>query len=267
MVNPLRAYTVKQAKVAIYSSTSQLGGAAASDAARLMREAISRKGRARIIVATGNSQLEMIKALTTQEKLDWQSVEVFHMDEYVGIPSSHRASFARWIKDHVADVVHPGKVHYLCGESTDIEESSKSYCERLSSAPVDVCFLGIGENGHIAFNDPPNANFKDPLEIKLVNLDHKCRAQQVGEGHFPTLDAVPKQAVTLTCPTLMSARNLICSIPERRKAEAVRHALEGPLSEGCPGSLVVTHPSARIYLDPESASELSASSVSRISEP
>jgi len=263
MVNPLRAYPVKQSRVGIYSSTSQMGKAAASDAARLMREAISLQGHVRIIVATGNSQLDLIKALTTGETVDWQSVEVFHMDEYVGMPSSHPASFARWIKNHVSDVVHPGKVHYLSGDSTDIEESSKRYGESLSSAPVDVCFLGIGENGHIAFNDPANANFNDPLKIKRVILDQKCRAQQVGEGHFPNLEAVPREALTLTCPALMSARDLICCVPERRKAEAVRNALEGPLSERCPGSLVVTHPHARIYLDAESASQLSPPSVSR----
>jgi glucosamine-6-phosphate deaminase len=132
----------------------------------------------------------------------------------------------------------------------------------LTSGTIDLCFLGFGENGHIAFNDPHVADFDDPLVVKRVILDQKCRAQQVGEGHFPNLEAVPEEAITLTCPTLMSARNLICCVPEERKAEALRNALEGPLSETCPASLVVTHPRAKIYLDPESAALLSPSPVS-----
>jgi glucosamine-6-phosphate deaminase len=261
MVTPLRAYTVKQSSVRIYSSTSEMGKAAAFDAAQLMREAIARQGHVRVIVATGNSQADLIRVLTTEESLDWKSVEVFHMDEYIGMSSSHPASFAHWLKSYVADVVHPGKVHYLLGDSPNPKEHFQQYGALLTSGVIDLCFLGFGENGHIAFNDPHVANFKDPLIIKQVVLDQKCRAQQVGEGHFPNVEAVPEEAITLTCPTLMSARNLICCVPEKRKAEALRDALEGPLSEACPASLVVTHPRAQIYLDPESASLLSHSSV------
>jgi glucosamine-6-phosphate deaminase len=183
------------------------------------------------------------------------------MDEYIGMSSSHPASFAHWLKSYVADVVHPGKVHYLLGDSPNPKDHFQQYGALLTSGVIDLCFLGFGENGHIAFNDPHVANFKDPLIIKQVVLDQKCRAQQVGEGHFPNVEAVPEEAITLTCPTLMSARNLICCVPEKRKAEALRDALEGPLSEACPASLVVTHPRAQIYLDPESASLLSHSSV------
>ena len=261
MVTPLRAYTVKQSSVRIYSSTSEMGKAAAFDAAQLMREAIARQGHVRVIVATGNSQADLIRVLTTEESLDWKSVEVFHMDEYIGMSSSHPASFAHWLKSYVADVVHPGKVHYLLGDSPNPKEHFQQYGALLTSGVIDLCFLGFGENGHIAFNDPHVANFKDPLIIKQVVLDQKCRAQQVGEGHFPNVEAVPEEAITLTCPTLMSARNLICCVPEKRKAEALRDALEGPLSEACPASLVVTHPRAQIYLDPQSASLLSHSSV------
>jgi glucosamine-6-phosphate deaminase len=261
MVTPLRTYTVKQSSVRIYSSTSEMGKAAAFDAAQLMREAIARQGRVRVIVATGNSQTDLIRALTREESLDWKSVEVFHMDEYIGMPSSHPASFAHWLKAYVADVVHPGKVHYLRGDSPDPKEHFQEYGALLTSGPIDLCFLGFGENGHIAFNDPHVADFKDPLIIKRVVLDQRCRAQQVGEGHFPNVEAVPEEAITLTCPTLMSARNLICCVPEKRKAEALRKALEGPLSETCPASLVVTHPRAKIYLDPESASLLTPSPV------
>jgi glucosamine-6-phosphate deaminase len=239
-----------------------MGKAAASDAAQLMREAISRQGHVRIIVATGNSQVDLITALTTEETLDWRFVEVSHMDEYVGMSSSHPASFARWVKTYVTDVVRPGKVHYLRGDSPNLEEDCQRYGALLTSKTIDLCFLGIGENGHIAFNDPHSADFDDPLVVKRVTLDKRCRTQQVGEGHFPNLEAVPEEAITLTCPTLMSARNLICCVPEGRKAEALRKALEGPLSEDCPASLVVTHPGAKIYLDPESAALLGSSLVS-----
>jgi len=261
MVTPLRAFTVKKSSVRIYSSTADMGKAAALEAAQLMREAIALQGHVRVIVATGNSQTELIRVLTTEEKLDWKSVEVFHMDEYIGMSNSHPASFAHWLKIHVADVVHPGKVHYLRGDSPNPKEHFQEYGTLLTSRVIDLCFLGFGENGHIAFNDPHVADFKDPLVIKQVVLDQKCRTQQVGEGHFPNVQAVPEQAITLTCPTLMSAQNLICCVPEKRKAEALRDALEGPLSETCPASLVDTHPRAKIYLDPDSASLLSPAPV------
>jgi glucosamine-6-phosphate deaminase len=259
----LRAYTVNKASVAVYSSTSEMGKAAASDAAQVMRDAISRQGYVRIIVATGNSQLDVIKALTTEETIDWKSVQVFHMDEYVGMASTHPASFAHWLENFVTKVVHPGKVFYLRGDSPDLEQAFQRYGELLMAKPIDLCFLGFGENGHIAFNDPHVANFIDPLILRRVTLDSKCRNQQVGEGHFPNLQSVPLEAITLTCPALMSARNLICCVPEHRKAEAVRAALEGPLTEQCPASLVVTHPQVKIYLDPESAALLSPAPVLR----
>ncbi len=263
IVTPSRAFTFKQSLVRIYSTKSQMGKAAASDAARLIREAISHRGHARIIVATGNSQIDMIKALTTEEVLDWKVVEVFHMDEYVGMSNTHPASFAKWLKTHVSDVVHPGIVHYLRGNSLDLSEELDRYGALLSSGPIDVCLLGIGENGHIAFNDPHVADFADPLLVRRVTLDEKCRVQQVGEGHFPDLKAVPNEALTLTCPMLMSARNLICCVPEHRKAEALRNALQGPLSEECPASLVFTHPRANIYLDKQSAALLAPLPVSQ----
>ena len=263
MVTPLRTYTVKQSSVCIYSSKSETGKAAALDAAQLMRDAISRQGQVRIIVPTGNSQLDLITALTADKTLDWKSVEIFHMDEYVGMSSSHPASFARWLETYLTNVVSPGKVHYLRGDAANLEEHFQRYGALLTSEMIDLCFLGFGENGHIAFNDPHVADFNDPSVVKRVSLDKKCRAQQVGEGHFPNLTAVPEEAITLTCPTLMNARNLICCVPERRKAEALRDALQGPLSVNCPASLVVTHPGATIYLDLESASYLSPSQMSR----
>jgi glucosamine-6-phosphate deaminase len=240
-----------------------MGNAAAFDAARLIRDAIAQRGHARIILATGNSQLDLIISLTADQDIEWNSVEVFHMDEYVNLPGSHPASFARWIKNYVADKVHPGKVHYLHGDSSNLADEAGRYGTLLTSLPIDLCFLGFGENGHIAFNDPHVADFHDPLKIKRVTLDKRCREQQVGEGHFPNIEAVPKEAITLTCPTLMSPRHLICCVPESRKAEAVRNALQGPLSESCPASLVVTHPRAKIYLDTDSAALMNASPIKK----
>jgi glucosamine-6-phosphate deaminase len=201
-------------------------------------------------------QDRLIHWLTRQAVIDWKAVEVVHMDEYVGMPMTHSASFRRWLKTHLADVVPAGMFHYLAGDAEDLDAEIERYASKLAMAPIDLCFIGFGENGHIAFNDPHEADFDDPRPIKRVKLDEKCRLQQVGEGHFPNLDAAPREALTLTCPTLMSAATLIAVVPERRKAEAVRGALEGPLTPQCPASLVLTHPSVTIYLDKDSASLL-----------
>lgn len=253
---PLRAFEVDQATVEVYLSKSDLGEAAAAVAASILRSAVSTSGRARLIVATGNSQEEVIRALAQAPGIDWPRIEVLHMDEYVGLPASHPASFRRWVETHLVELVHPGQVHYLEGDAADLVTECGRYASLIRSSPVDLCLLGIGENGHIAFNDPHVADFNDPLVVKRVELDRRCRLQQVGEGHFATLDAVPREALTLTCSALMSSERLVCSVPELRKAEAVRNALEGPVSTVCPGSVVRTHPRARIFLDEESAALL-----------
>jgi glucosamine-6-phosphate deaminase len=178
------------------------------------------------------------------------------MDEYVGISPEHPASFRRWLRDHLACVVHPGAVHLLNGDAPDIDAECRRYAALLAEGPVDVCFIGFGENGHIAFNDPHVADFDDPLMVKRVAMDERCRMQQVGEGHFPNLAAVPPEALTLTCPALMRAEHWICSVPDRRKAEAARNAIEGPIGPHCPASLVRAHPDAAVYLEPESTSLL-----------
>ena len=261
MMNPIiQAFQVDQARVEIFESKSAMGPAAAFQAAALLRAAIREQGRARIIVATGNSQLEAMKTLVVAPDVDWNRVEVFHMDEYAGLSDKHPASFRLWIKTRLADFVHPRIVHYIAGDAPDLAEECRRYGGLLMESPIDVCLLGIGENGHIAFNDPHVADFNDPAVVKLVELDERCRQQQVGEEHFASLDGVPREALTLTCPALMRSRHMICCVPERRKAEAVRNALEGPVSPACPASLLRTHPQATIYLDAESASLLARSS-------
>lgn len=259
---PIQQFLAGKAHVEIYPTRSALGQAAAARGAAILREALSRQARGRIIVATGNSQLEVSGAFVRVPGLDWSRIEVFHMDEYLGLPAEHPASFRRWVKERIVDVARPGKVHYLDGEAADWAAECQRYSELLSQAPVDLCFLGIGENGHIAFNDPHEADFNDPHLVKRVTLDEPCRHQQVGEGHFPDAASVPKYALTLTCPALMRAQHLICCVPDLRKAEAVRRALEGQISPACPGSILRTHAHATIYLDPDSASLLARASSS-----
>jgi glucosamine-6-phosphate deaminase len=246
-----------KARVRIYPSRQELGAAAAAQAAQIIRDAVRDRGKTRIIVATGNSQLDMITALAAAPGVPWNAVEVFHMDEYAGIGRDHPSSFRYWIRTRVEEKVHPKVVHYIEGDAADPDTELVRYARLLDAEPVDLAFVGFGENGHIAFNDPHVADFQDPLMIKRVTLDDACRKQQAGEGHFATPDAVPREAFTITCPGLFRAANWVCCVPERRKAEAVRNALEGPISTRCPSSIVRTHPNATVYLDQESASLLS----------
>jgi len=257
----VRAFRVKQTLVEVYATKEEMGSAAGSHAAGLIRESIAQHGGARIVVGTGPSQNEVIAALTAAPGVEWRKVQVFHMDEYVGLSASHPASFRRWLKEHLADRVNAGEVHYLAGDARDIEAEVKRYGALLAAAPLDVVFLGFGENGHIAFNDPHVADFQDPLLVKRVEMDRRCRMQQVGEGHFPAVEDVPREALTVTCPVLLGAQHLIACVPDRRKAEAVRNAIEGPLTTDCPASAVFAHPRARVYLDIHSASLLEARSA------
>jgi glucosamine-6-phosphate deaminase len=242
--------------VRVYRRGPALGQAAGSAGAAILREAIALRGLARIVVGTGPSQDGTIETLVRAPAIDWSRVEVFHMDEYVGMLATHPASFRRWLKEHVSDVVRPGTVHYMQGDADDVQQECRRYGALLRAAPIDVSFLGFGENGHIAFNDPAVADFQDASDVKQVLIDERCRRQQVGEGHFPGLASVPPAAITVTCPVLVSAGYLISSVPDRRKAEAVRDAIEGRLSTKCPASLVLTHPRSFVFLDTESASLL-----------
>jgi glucosamine-6-phosphate deaminase len=234
-----------------------LGKAAAEMAAQVIRRAIEEHGRARVIVATGNSQIPLVEELVRQ-KLDWKRVEIFHMDEYAGMPADHPASFRRWIRTRVEEKVRPGKANYLAGDAPDLQAEMKRYSQLLNEAPIDLAFVGFGENGHIAFNDPHVADFNDPLTVKRITLDEACRKQQAGEGHFEDVQSVPRDALTVTCTGLFRANAWVCCVPDARKAEAVRNALEGPISESCPASIVRRHSNAHVYLDQESSSLLTS---------
>jgi glucosamine-6-phosphate deaminase len=246
-----------QTSVEIFPSKTHAAQAAATAAAEVIRTAIQTRGRARIMVGTGNSQLDMIGFLTAKPGIDWTKVEAFHLDEYVGIDARHPASFRHWIRTRFADRVGPKTTHYLEGDAADLDGMLAEYSRKLNADLVDLAFVGIGENGHIAFNDPHVADFRDPLTVKRVTLDEACRRQQVGEGHFPDINTMPQEALSVTCTGLFRAAKWICCVPDRRKAKAVQGSLEGPLTTACPGSLVQQHPSAAVYLDRESASLLS----------
>lgn len=239
-----------------YPTKRETGEAAAMEAAAALREAIAAKGKARMVVSTGNSQFDFIEALVHAPGIDWARVEALHLDEYAGMAMSHPASFRLWLKTRLADRVPLFAMHYLNGDAADTEAECRRYAALINTEPVDLGFIGIGENGHIAFNDPPVADFQDPATVKRVTLDEACRRQQVGEGHFADLDAAPREALTVTCPAILRMRRLICVVPERRKAEAVRNALRGPVTTACPASALRNHPHASLYLDSESASLL-----------
>ena len=233
------------------------GAAAAESVADWIREACAERGEARVIFACAPSQNEFLTALVHHE-IDWAKVAVFHMDEYVGLRADHPQSFRNHLRAHLLDhIALPKAVHLIRAEQDPVHECTR-YAALLAEKPFDLVCLGIGENGHLAFNDPPVADFRDPATIKIVELDEVCRQQQVNDGCFPALSAVPKHALTLTIPTLFGARRLSCVVPGERKAAAVRDTLHAPLSTACPATILRTHPRANLYIDTASASLLPA---------
>ena len=242
-------------EVVVHADRDTLDAAVADEVAQVLQAHVEMGGVAAAMFATGNSQVGMLERLAVRDDVAWDRVVVFHMDEYVGVGRDHPAGFARYIRERIDDRVHPGAVHYLDG-SADPDDERRRYANLLRAHPLDLCVLGIGENGHLAFNDPPVADFDDPEVVKIVELDEASRRQQVGEGHFPTLADVPERALTVTIPPLLAAERVIVVVPEARKAEAVRAALTGPISTACPASILRHQPHATLYLDEESASLL-----------
>ncbi len=255
----MKTLTADSLSVEIHPDRTAMGTAAAARAAALLRAALVSKGAARIIVASAPSQTELIAALAAAPDLDWSLITIFHMDEYTGLPAGHPASFRAWQEQHLLTHIRPAAFHGIRGEHPDPAAEAARYSALLKEAPIDLVCLGIGENGHIAFNDPPVADFNDLLTVKLVDLDPACRAQQVNDGCFPDLASVPRQALTLTCPTLFSGKSLVCVVPGERKAEAVRATLNDPVSPACPATILRRHPDAVLYLDAASASGLAES--------
>jgi glucosamine-6-phosphate deaminase len=237
--------------VAICQDVKAMGRRAAEDAAARLRAAIAERGAANLLVATGASQFEVLAALVAAEKVDWSKVTGFHLDEYLGLPATHPASFRRYLKERLVDHVPLAAFHYIDGEGDPAAECRR-VGELIRRHPIDVACVGIGENGHLAFNDPP-ADFETDEPYIVVNLDEACRRQQFGEGWFPTFDAVPSRAISMSIRQIMKSRAIVCSVPDRRKAIAVRAALEGPVTPQVPASILQQHPDATIYLDPPAA--------------
>ena len=241
--------------VKIYQNKNEMGEAAALYVAETLNDEIIQKGYANLILATGASQFSFLEYLQLQQ-IDWKKITVFHLDEYKGMPVTHPASFRKYLKDRILNKVQPGKVYFLEGDANDIDAEILRYEELLKQHPVDIACIGIGENGHIAFNDPPVADFNDPRLVKVVELDEACRKQQLGEGWFSTFDDVPTHALSLTIPAIMGCKKISCVVPDQRKADAVFNALNAELSTACPATILRKHANTVLFLDEDSAKKL-----------
>ncbi len=254
---PKSRFTRVGLDVRVFADKLTLGTYAAGMVAAQLRTAIETRGDANVVFATGASQYEFLTALIQTEGVDWSKVTAFHLDEYLGLPASHPASFRRYLQERLFDHLPLRQTYLLAGDAVDPVEECDRYASLLAERTIDVACIGIGENGHLAFNDPP-ADFDLPDLVHVVALDEACRQQQVGEGHFPTLDDVPKQALSLSIPAIISAKTISCVVPDKRKQTAVHCTLEGPLSPNCPASVLRQHDHCRLYLDLDSAALLTS---------
>lgn len=246
-------YKVDNLRVRIFDSRLEMGECAGSEAAAAINEVIARCGEANVLFAAAPSQNETLARLCS-EKVDWSKVNAFHMDEYVGLDPKHPAGFRNFLKAAIFDRFDFKSVNLINGNAENLKSEIKRYSGLLKEHPLDVCLCGIGENGHIAFNDPSVADFNDKALIKIVELEEKCRMQQVHDGCFGKLDEVPTHAFTVTIPGMTCAGIMICTVPAITKAEAVKHMLEDGISEACPATILRRHRDARLYLDPDSSS-------------
>jgi glucosamine-6-phosphate deaminase len=243
--------------VRVFPLRQAMGEAAAAEAAAAMIDAIARRGGVRMAFAAAPSQNEFLAALSANPDIDWSRVTAFQLDEYVGLPAGAPQLFGTFLREHLFDRARPGTLH-LIGPTSSLTEARgrcREYAALIDAEPLDIVCLGIGENGHLAFNDPPVADFADPERVKVVELDEPCRQQQVNDGCFPAFADVPTHAVTLTIPTLMSGEQLVCIVPGPAKRNAVREALRGPVETACPASILRTHPACTLYLDQDSYGE------------
>ena len=242
-------------RLKVFNDKITLGRAAAEQAATAIRRAISERGEARIIAATAASQLEFLDALTKASGIDWTKVEAFHLDEYIGIPITHPGSFRKMLMEQLVLKTGIRQYHLLAGDAAEPAAVVRQIGTQLASAPIDIAFLGIGENGHIAFNDPP-ADFNTEEPYIIVNLDEACRQQQVGEAWFAGLSQVPKKALSMSAKQILKAKEILAVVPDKRKARAVKACFEGEISPMAPASILRRHPNATVYLDTNSASML-----------
>jgi len=240
--------------IEVFDTKLALGQAAADDAAKIIQQAIEERNVAYLIAATGASQFEFLDALVVQN-IDWSKVVFFHLDEYVGLPEKHPASFRKYLRERIIERVQPREFHLIDGEAADAIEGCRRVGNLISRHQIDAAFIGIGENGHIAFNDPP-ADFETEEPYIVVDLDERCRRQQVGEGWFADMEEVPRRAISMSVQQIMKARNILCIVPDERKAEAVRTCVELEVSPRRPASILQRHNNVTLYLDRESSSRL-----------
>jgi glucosamine-6-phosphate deaminase len=240
--------------IKVFDTKSELGQAAAQDAAQIINQAINERDVAYVIAATGASQFEFLDSLA-QEDIDWTKIVFFHLDEYVDLPESHPASFRRYLKERLVSRLHPQTFHFLNGEANDVYEECRRVGDLIGRQTIDVAFVGIGENGHLAFNDPP-ADFDTEEPYIVVTLDDACRQQQVGEGWFKSIAEVPTRAISMSIKQILKSRNILCIVPDQRKAEAVRATVELEVSPIRPASILQEHERVTLYLDRDSSSLL-----------
>ena len=252
----MKTFTKDQLKVNVYSSRDEMGRAAAADVKAAILRALADKETINMIFAAAPSQNEVLANLATDREIPWDRVNAFHMDEYIGLDKSAPQGFGNFLHSHIFGIAPFKSVNYIRIDAPDAEEECIRYSKLLTENPVDIVVLGIGENGHIAFNDPPFADFDDDRLVKTVKLDEVCRNQQVNDGCFAKIEDVPTHALTLTVPALMSGKELYCIVPAKTKANAVERTVNGEITEDCPASVLRTHKNATLYLDPDSASLL-----------
>jgi glucosamine-6-phosphate deaminase len=246
----------------VFGDKLSLAEKAADQAAAAIRRAIAERGVARVVAASAASQIEFLEALIKEPGIDWKKVELFHLDEYIGLSMTHPASFCKYLQERLIGKTGITNHHLLNGEA-DPAEVIRQTNKAISSVPIDVAFVGIGENGHLAFNDPP-ADFETEEPYIIVTLDEPCRRQQVGEGWFPDLAAVPKQAISMSVRQVLKAREILAVVPDARKAAAIKACFDGPISPQAPSSILRTHANATIYLDTQSASLLSPTTLTAL---
>ncbi len=244
----------------ISDTTDVMARAAAARAAQILREAVARRGAATFVAATGASQFGFLDHLVAAPDLPWASMTMFHLDEYIGLPADHPASFRRYLRERLTSRVPIGTVHFIRGDAKNLAEELDRLNRLIGQAVVDAAFVGIGENGHLAFNDPP-ADFAIEMPYIIVSLDEACRRQQFGEGWFPAFQDVPARAISMSIRQIMKAKQILCTVPERRKSQAVKACLEGAVGPLVPASILRTHPDCCLYLDREAASQLSPATL------
>jgi len=256
MVAATNFFRVDDLLVQIYNSEVEMAFSVAEITQQYLQKILNEQDTAAVLLATGNSQLKFLDALIKLGGVDWSRISLLHLDEYLGISAEHSASFRRYMRERVEKRVAPKQFHYIEGDTLQPVAECDRYTKLLQAQPIDLCCLGVGENGHLAFNDPAVANFQDPYSVKLVKLDKVNRQQQVSTGHFSNIETVPQYAFTVTIPTICSAKKIICLAPETRKANVVKQMLQGAISTECPASILRQQPQATLFLDVNSASLL-----------